>query len=889
MDSNRWKQIEALIDQALDLPPDKRINFLKEQTDDQELYKAASKFLQSIEEATKTQFMEPGSLDQGNVLSDIDSDKLSSEKKLIGTDLGKFTITEVLGRGGMATVFKGERSDKTVNQTVAIKILHSSLHSQESLIRFRMEQEILANLNHPNIAHFIDAGVTEQGNPYFIMEYVEGLPIDEYCQQKDLDNSNKLELFKQLCNAVSFAHRNLVVHRDLKPGNIYVNQDGVVKVLDFSIAKLLDPNFSDQTLIHTRQGTKLLSPTYCAPEQFQLDPITTATDVYTLGLVFYEIFSGRKALDGKNKTLKEIESRVCSGDFSSTLRLDFDSELRAIIQKATRNEPEFRYESAAQFLEDLNRYSNSLPLIAQKNSVSYRINKFIKRHSRAVVISLLVLLSSVSFITYHVREITEQRKFAESEANKATQALNLMTGIFEEASPYYHGSNDLTAEEILRRGTEYIRNESKNQPLLQATLFKSIGDIYLTLGKFQEAESLYRNALEIQQKNDRNKNEIANSYLGLGQAEIETANYDSSEYYLGKAKKLFLETEDSIGFAKAIHHQGWIEYLKGNYDKSDSLVHLSLQINKNTFGFNSKEVATDYQVLAINKFGDRKWMAADSLFGIALKIRENVFGNRHPTVVQTLTAMGDNYIQYYYVSNPDSLKMKAEKPLLRAKKISEEIFEDPHPQIGLVYYELGQLKCFRGNLDEAFSYYHKALDQFIPTYGKDHNITMNVELDIMRIHFTNGDFESVVKLLSPQIKIYEEKFGRYNPEVATRYNNLAYTFQQMGMLEEALKNYQIAFEIGKEVFDAGHPSMVQYRVNMVLLYNELGEYQKALDLTFENIRSLRENDELSYSTLEDNYYRVSRLYEKLGKPEMAKEYRLKAEVYSDSLQHKSTN
>ncbi|MDR9414848.1 MAG: serine/threonine-protein kinase, partial [Gracilimonas sp.] len=479
MDGKRWEQVEQIIDQALDLPADQRRTFIRNKAgEDTELLQAAEKFLDSIDQANRTNFLEPGSLEKQELFEELQKDKSTAAEKYIGVRVGNFTIIEILGHGGMATVFKAERSDKSIQQSVAIKILHSSLHSQESLIRFRMEQEILANLNHPNIAHFVDAGVTEDSNPYFIMEYVDGVSVLEYCTQNQLGKGQKLQLFRQLCGAIRFAHRNLVVHRDLKPNNVFVNNDGQVKVLDFSIAKLLDPGFSDQTFLQTRAGTKLLSPTYCAPEQFEMDPITTATDVYTLGLVLYEILSGRKAMDGKNKTLKEIQASICSPDFSQTLHLQENSELSAIIMKATRKEPSYRYESASQLLEDLERYEKALPLIAQRDSVSYRITKFTKRNYKAVSIVLIIIFGSLLFGNYHLQQINEQRELAELEADKATAVTDYMVDLFEQANPKKNVGDTLSVFDLLELGKNRIQN-FENQPEIRLRMLNTFGDAYL--------------------------------------------------------------------------------------------------------------------------------------------------------------------------------------------------------------------------------------------------------------------------------------------------------------------------------------------------------------------------------------------------------------------------
>ena len=656
----------------------------------------------------------------------------------------------------MATVFKAERSDQSVSQTVAIKILHSSLHSQESLIRFRMEQEILANLNHPNIAHFVDAGMTKDDNPYFIMEYVEGVSITEYCKKNELPKREKLQLFRQLCEAVCYAHRNLVVHRDLKPNNVFVNKDGKVKVLDFSIAKLLDPEFSDLTMVQTRAGTKLLSPTYCAPEQFLMDPITTATDVYTLGLILYEILSGKKAVKGEGKTLKEIENTICKSDFSRTLNYADDTELQAIILKATRKEPEYRYESAGQLLEDLTRYEESLPLLAQQDSFQYRLNKFVKRNRRVVGMMVIILITSAVLAGYHYKEITEQREISNLEAERARIVTDYLIDLFELANPVRNQQDTLTVFDMLEFGEDRI-HALDNQPELQLSMTNALGQAHYKLGDYRKSYHYYSASDSLAKSlYPENHLEVLKTSLFLGDHHLMSRNYKEAYPYYQKAVKISEQILPSESYYRARSYKGF----------GSVLTHVNPDSAK-TYLFDAIDIYSGNESYKSSLLGTM------SRLGIYYRTREEFL-----KAEKIYTEM-------------DSISKSDETGLLSDKQM-------------LVNNNLGYLNVKLQNFERALEYYLKAYDLASRTFGKSHPNTLQIAKNIRSLYGRQGKLKELEQQSYMILELVKENYGYEHWSTASELGSMAIVQLRLSNVQSAYEYAVESFELNKKVLGNNH-------------------------------------------------------------------------------------
>ncbi|MBN2733087.1 MAG: serine/threonine protein kinase, partial [Balneolaceae bacterium] len=443
MSDINWEKVETIIDQALDLPAEERKRFVDNQCgENQQLKSEVTLLLESIFDSEgwledpqdyKKDFYEE--------ISD-DVDLLSTNQPLIGKQVGAYAIREKIGEGGMGTVYRAERTGGKFDHQVAIKIIRQGHNTHKNIRRFRREQHILAGLNHPNIARLFDGGITDDGFPYIIMEHVSGTPIDNYCKANNCSINKKIALFEQVLEAIRYAHENLVIHRDLKPGNILIDEDGNVKLLDFGISKLLEEE-EDTTL--TQTGARLLTPRYAAPEQIRQENTTTATDLYALGIVFYQLLTGGQPFNLEDLSQYEMEQVILKQEASKpsskvddpALQKKLKGDLDAIALKAIRKEPGQRYRVANEFLDDLNNYQNNIPVSARDDSFKYRSQKFFKRYKQSVAVAVAMVSLIFAFAGFYTFKITEERNQAQLEAQKAQEVTNFLTDMYRASNPMY--------------------------------------------------------------------------------------------------------------------------------------------------------------------------------------------------------------------------------------------------------------------------------------------------------------------------------------------------------------------------------------------------------------------------------------------------------------------
>src|SRR5208337_2202110 len=379
-----WIQAREILDEALQIPVEDRSPYLDNACPDPEVRRYVESLIISYDKATE--FLEQPAV----TLLAEPWREAESPQPWIGRRIGSYLIEKEIGEGGMGTVFQAVRADDEYQKCVAIKLVKSGFASSFAIARFKAERQILASLEHPNIARLLDGGRTEEGYPYLVMEFVDGVPIDEYCDAHRLTIDQRLQLFRAACDAVQFAHQNLIIHRDLKPGNILVTKDGVPKLLDFGIAKLLNPEFV-QTPLVTRTEWRPMTLEYASPEQVRGQSVTEASDIYSLGVLLYELLAGRRPYDTAGRSRLEIERMICEQEperpslaLSGTLaRRALDGDLDTIIMKALRKEPRLRYKSVAEFAEDIQNHLSGLPVRARNPTVTYRTRTFVRRHKES--------------------------------------------------------------------------------------------------------------------------------------------------------------------------------------------------------------------------------------------------------------------------------------------------------------------------------------------------------------------------------------------------------------------------------------------------------------------------------------------------------------------------
>ena len=495
MTPERWQQVKTLFEQALGLADGQRAAFLDAAcAGDPQLHRQVEALLAS--DAEGEAFLESPPVGLVDGVSDPESAE-EGEEPLIGRQIGPYRILSEIGRGGMGAVYLAERADDAYQKKVAVKLLKRGMDRAAILRRFRHEREILARLDHPHIARLLDGGTTADGLPYFIMEYVEGVPIDAYCDRQSLPVRERLKLFRTVCAAVHYAHQNLIVHRDLKPGNILVTADGTVKLLDFGIAKVLHPGPGAQAMASHDTARRPMTPAYASPEQVRGEAITTASDVYSLGVLLYELLTGQRPYALSGHVPHEMEQAICQAEPerpSAAARRnggghgapsgwkDLAGDLDNILLMALRKEPARRYASVEQFSEDVRRHLEGLPVIARRDTGWYRATKFIRRNKvgvGAAACALAALLAGMAATAWQARLARAQQEIAEAERVKAGQRLDGLRRFahaflfeFQDELQGVAGSVPVR-KRMVERTLEYLTEQTKhaeNNPALQRDL-----------------------------------------------------------------------------------------------------------------------------------------------------------------------------------------------------------------------------------------------------------------------------------------------------------------------------------------------------------------------------------------------------------------------------------
>jgi serine/threonine-protein kinase len=527
-------RLDSILAAALDRPPGERAACLDRLcAGDLALRAEVEELLRFADQPLAA--LDPEALAAGPLWSALARDLALDPPPAAGARVGPWRLGRVLGQGGMGTVYLAERADGEFAQTVALKLLKAGAESEELLRRFERERQILASLQHPNIARLLDGGRTADGRPYFAMEYVEGLTIDHYCDAERLGVDERLALFERVGLAVEHAHRNLVVHRDLKPSNIVVTGQGEVKLLDFGIAKILAPEGAAAETL-TRTVTRILTPQYASPEQVVGRPVTIASDVYQLGLLLFELLAGRPAQRIPDSAPRSLLRAVCEERLARPSGAPIASEVAAlrrttpaalaralrgdldnIVLMALRKEPDRRYGSAAELVEDVVRHRRRLPVSARRDTLAYRGRRFLARHraaAAAVAAAGLAIFLALGLVGY-------QRLHAERQAARARQ----MEGVLGRLFALYLGPRPPSARSLVDQGLTLVRGELSGQPDSQARLLTLIGRSYNTLGLYDDAIAVLNEALSLREGGAAHERETGETIVWLAQSYHYSSRY----------------------------------------------------------------------------------------------------------------------------------------------------------------------------------------------------------------------------------------------------------------------------------------------------------------------------------------------------------------------------
>jgi serine/threonine protein kinase/Tfp pilus assembly protein PilF len=666
---------------------------------------------------------------------------------MTGRRIGPYRVLRTLGAGGMGEVYLAERADAEFEQQVAIKVVHGGAVGRGASSRFKIERQILAQLDHPNIAHLLDGGTLPDETAYIVMEYVDGTPIDAYCDALRLDVAARLKLFQTVCAAVHYAHQNLIVHRDLKPSNILVTRSGVPKLLDFGIAKLLDDRQAGHhTLAVTHADVRIMTPDHASPEQVRGQVITTASDVYVLGVLLYKLLAGIGPYVIPSMRLTDIERAICEkapplpshaigGDESaagrevadargmtpSRLRRTLQGDLDNIVCMAMRKELERRYGSAQQLAGDIQRYLDGKPVLARSDTLSYRSSKFIRRHWLPVAAGASVFLLILAFaVTAYVQSlriaaerdrVAEQREAAERERGRAEEVSNFLVNLFKLSDPEVSRGNQVTARELLDSSTKRLREALSDQPATKAALLSTVGAVYDSLGQYQAAVPILNESLALQ-PNVKDKARV-DTLLELGRALYLLGELDRAEARLQEALHL---AQSELGAAspesaRALWALGLLRSQQDRFGAAEDLYQRSLNILE-TAQAPATDVSQVLGDLATVYEREQRWDLAKQTYERALSIDRRILGNDHPRVASHLHNLA------VVAQNMGDLK-RAESLYRDAIASEERAFGSQHPETAAARGNYGLLLAREGRLAEAEPLLRGALDVALKVWGAD--------------------------------------------------------------------------------------------------------------------------------------------------------------------------
>ena len=662
----------------------------------------------------------------------------SAEREDLVADsvVGPYRLLRELGRGGMGTVFLGERADGHFEQQVAIKV---SAGIGGDTRRFELERQILATLNHPGIATLFDGGLTDDGRHYFVMELVEGERIDTYCDRQRLTIEARLRLFCQVAEAVQFAHRHLVVHRDLKPSNILVTRDGAVKLLDFGIAKLVQGELQDGGL--TRTVARPMTPKYASPEQIRGEPISTAADIYQLGLLLYELLAGERAHRFEDDSASSLERVVCEQSVvrpsaavaasasqetcaarrttPSSLARKLRGDLDNIVLMALRKEPDRRYDSASDLIDDVERYQRGLPIQARPDTLAYRSAKLMRRNPLAVSAGLafVALLTAYAVtVTYQARELVSRQERVEIEARKARQVADFLVGLFEAADPVRSRGDALTAVELVEVGVEQARGDLDAEPELRAEMLQVLGKVSLNLSRFDRAHELMSEALDAQRELHSSDHPDLAAAL-VARAEVlrlvdrgEEAVEHNREA-LAMRQRLYGESHPDV--ASSLSHLA-LATLASRPEEAEKLLRRAVDVYR--------ELSPDHEAgmaSALNRLGMvlrrlKRYDEAADAHREALAVRQRIFGPNHPEVGTSLNNLA--------VTLGSAGRYAEAEPLYRESiAITRQAVGDGHGLLGSPLNNLGNVLRYLDRLDESEAVLREALAVRRATLGEGHS------------------------------------------------------------------------------------------------------------------------------------------------------------------------
>jgi len=859
-----WPRVEPILDAVLDLPEPRRSDRAGELcAGDPELARAVAQLLRADRVSDRFLASPPELFE---ITQDLPA---GADASPVAERIGPFRIATELGRGGMGTVLLGERDDGQFEQKVAIKIFNTQAapaSARETLVR---ERRILARLEHPHIARIYDGGLTGAGDPYFVMEFVDGRPIDEHCAEARLGETERLRLFLDVCRAVEFAHQRLIVHCDLKPRNILVTAAGDVKVVDFGIARRLE----EQGHRSSPGIARLLTPAYAAPEQIHGEPVTTATDVYQLGLVLFELLSRRRARDGAAG--ESLEPPRDPG-----VRPDLD----AIVRKATRSDPGERYLSVEALTDDVRRYLGHEPVRAREGSMVYRGAKFARRNRGALAAAGLIvaaLVAGTAGVAWQSRETRRQR-------DRAAQVSSFLVSLFKVSDPSESRGTSITAREILDKGAARIDNELARDPEQQAELTETIGTVYYSLGLYARSEELLAKALETRKRllgpedpaTLGNAMKLANVYWQEGRyTEAEQLHQTTLE---ARRRVLGPDHPDTLNSMSSLANTF---QAAGRNPDAEKLLQTVVDTERRVFGLESIHTLKSSNDLANVYLAEGKLPEAEKLYAATLETEKRVLGLDHRDTSACMQNLALVYVR-------QGRLQEAEKLYLQARDMSTRVLGPAHPDTLSVLINLANIYVSEGRYPEAEKLSTDTIANLTRAFGPDHPTTLAARLALAHAYLTEGKYAEAERIYRETLEVQKRVLGPEHPDTLQSMAALVSTYIGMENYPESEKLGEETLRLQRRVIGPEHPDTLLNMSNLAEAYFRRRRYADAERLNRETIEIQKrtlgpENPDTLWTSLNlaETYAREGRAAdaEKLGKDTVEVQRRVLGPQFPDTV------
>ncbi len=908
LSDSEWEEVDRLFDEALDRPPQERAAFLEEACGGRPALREEVEALLEME-ADSSAFLEQEAVSFAAPAYEPDEGESIAEDPLAapGRRVGGYQLKEEIGRGGMSRVFRAVRTDGRFDQTVAVKLLRIGLDTEEARRRFRLEQQVLAKLQHAHIASFLDGGLTEDDVPYLVMEYVDGQPLTTYCDDNALPISERLDLLDDVGTALQHAHKNLVVHRDLKPSNVLVTEDGTVKLLDFGIAKLLDEAESSITLPQTRTDVRPMTPAYAAPEQVRNDSVSTATDVYQLGVLSYEVLTGRRPFETfEESDTKDIETAIletapkppsvvvtdpppragredCTdpatpeaisearGTTPRELCHQLEGDLNQIVQKALRKEEDRRYASVEAFLADVNRYREGIPIQARPASMGYRVRKFLQRHRWGVAIGTAFMGLVLTFGVL----LVQQRERAQQEAKKAEIVSSYLVDLFNSGAPY--GVRDtVTAQTLVQRGLDRVER-LRDRPIVQAEMLDALGQASQGIGEWEQADSLLTAALLLRRQHLKAPHsDLVESLVHVADTRWIGRRYWEARPLYEEALSMNRDLSTSRPQQQADILEGLAQTMsrQGTPDSAEVLMRQAIDLRRQNRDDGNDQyhgLPLDQMELARIVQEQGKHGEAEELYRAALWKMEEKAGYTSAEQVVAYNNFGD-------LLHKKGESAAAATYYRKALRITVENMGEGHPRARRSRADLYQTLIERGQYEDALSVAQSNLDVMRRLYGTSHPAVPKAYQQVGHLLDNIGASAEAEPLLWQSVRLHEQIRGEDHIWTHNARLYHALCLVERGQLEKAEKR----FERGETVVQstpADSTTVDLHRMKAVLhvgkgrLYAEWNQWEAAVRHLKRGYRYRRQQVGLRAPLCQRALRALAEVHEAAGRPRKASTYR----------------